>query len=72
MSENRVKWHPYPEEKPKNNSVEPYLVSVRCFEEIIVDMEYYEDDSFKWFPYGEDKRVVAWAELPDPYEEVKG
>ena len=27
MSENKVKWHPYPEEKPKNDSRNPYLVT---------------------------------------------
>ena len=71
MSENKVVWHPYPQEKPKNNSVKPYLVTIMCFSETIVDMEYYEDDSFKWCKSKEDERVIAWAELPDPYKELK-
>lgn len=69
MKKVEIEWHKYPDEKPKNNPVEPYLVSIRCFGGTCVDMEYYEDDSFKWMPYKEDKSVIAWAELPEPYKE---
>lgn len=64
-------WHPYPQEKPQNNSAKPYLVSVRFFDEIVVDMDYYEGDYFKWCKYRKDERVIAWAEMPDPYKEEK-
>ena len=73
MSENKVIWHKYPEEKPKNNSNIPYLVTwlFDAFgtKEPTVDMFYYEEDSFKWNPENE---VIAWAELPEPYKEEKG
>ena len=68
MSENKVIWHKYPDEKPKNNCDIPYLVT--CLfdgfsrKEFIVDMFYYEEDSFKWNPQND---VIAWAELPEPY-----
>ena len=68
MSENKVIWHKYPDEKPKNNSDIPYLVT--CLfdgfsrKEFIVDMFYYEEDSLKWNPQND---VIAWAELPEPY-----
>lgn len=58
------------DEKPKNNSDIPYLVT--CLfdgfsrKEFIVDMFYYEEDSFKWNPQND---VIAWAELPEPYKE---
>ena len=67
MSENKVIWHKYPEEKPKNNSNIPYLVTwlFDAFgtKEPTVDMFYYEEDSFKWNPENE---VIAWAYMPEP------
>ena len=72
MSENKVKWHPYPEEKPKNDSLNPYLVTWLydgvCGKEPEVDLFYYEDDAFKW---NLENEVIAWAELPEPYKEQK-
>ena len=70
MSENKVIWHPYPKEKPKNNSDIPYLVTW-LFDSVLgkeptVDLFYYEDDSFKW---NQNNEIIAWAELPDPYKE---
>ena len=73
MSENKVKWHPYPEEKPKYKK--NYLVTIYC-----LDDEYDEDDAylttaiFYWFgdcffdPFHPCWAVVAWAELPKPYK----
>ena len=60
MSENKVKWHPYPQEKPKNDSRNPYLVTWLydgvCGKEPEVDLFYYEDDAFKW---NLDNEVIA-------------
>ena len=70
MSENKVIWHPYPNEKPKNNSDIPYLVTWLfdgvLGKEPVVDMFYYEDDSFKW---NQNNEVIAWAEIPEPYKQ---
>ena len=68
MSKTEIKWRKYPEEKPKNNSNIPYLVTwlFDAFgtKEPTVDMFYYEEDSFKWNPENE---VIAWAYMPEPY-----
>ena len=72
MSETKVKWHPYPQEKPENNSRDPYLVTWNYNNgfkiEPTVDLFYYEDDAFKW---NEEMEVTAWAYLPEPYKEEK-
>ena len=72
MSENKVKWHPYPEEKPKNDSRNPYLGTWGCEgvggKEPEGDLFYDEDAAFKWTLENE---VIAWAELPEPYKEEK-
>ena len=66
MSENNVKWHPYPQEKPKEDN--EYLVSVNMWNKSftstsswITSKDVFEDI---W-----DKCIYAWAEKPEPYKE---
>lgn len=62
MSENKVIWHPYPQEKPKR-AREFYLVTSPDVISHGIDIDYFtECNRFV------DKRVIAWAELPDPYK----
>lgn len=58
MSENEVKWHPYPKEKPKREGV--YLVTLKDEE---VTSDWFNSGYFRF--YVDD--VIAWAELPEPY-----
>lgn len=71
MSENEVKWHPYPKEKPK--FYEPVLVTLLYHD----GSEFVEIDILhcyqhlkikeKWGFDRPDRKVIAWAELPEPY-----
>ena len=58
MSKNRVKWHPYPQERPNKNGV--YLITQRFGNKIGVSMGYVTKD------FNSDN-LIAWAEKPEPY-----
>ena len=64
MSENEVKWHPYPEEKPLQSG--DFLVTVKKAECEIVMVRFYNDWGEK-FNFN-DKQILAWTELPEPYQ----
>lgn len=82
MSENKVKWHKYPEEKPfseyeeidKNTDKEVlYICTVKSYGKLYM-AELTWHTFFKKFQrlYWRDdidKCVIAWAEMPDPYKE---
>lgn len=65
-----VDWHPYPKEKPQNEG--NYLVSFRdsidgdfeVMSYIDIKISWFDGESFNW--YG--SCIVAWAELPEPYQ----
>ena len=63
MSENKVKWHPYPEDKPKKDN--KYLVSVKRKYRSYTDAFYWDE----LLDFGEslNEIVSAWAEMPEPY-----
>ena len=63
MSENTVKWNPFPQEKPYCD--DKYLVSVKLRKSEYVTVLMYFDDEFENF---HDCEVMAWAELPKPYD----
>ena len=74
MSKNRVKWHPYPQEKPPvkdNDKVEDYLVTIRYRKEILVinaSFSPYCKQFYREYMISDlDKFVTAWAEIPEPY-----
>lgn len=66
----KVKWHPYPEEKPSELTGD-YLVTEICEKKRDITIDWYINPKKQFFD--EDKRVsvVAWAELPEPYKENK-
>lgn len=66
MSENKVKWHPYPEENPKKSG--DYLVYIRAGDKIFTYIAYWID-SIGIFEPRFVGRILAWAELPEPYKE---
>ena len=64
MSETKTIWHPYPKEKPKEE--DEYLVTVSNHPKNFVHYLFYSGSpcySNQW------KYVIAWAELPEPYED---
>ena len=64
MSENKVKWHPYPQERPIED--DDYLITVKYRRARKVTTW----DSVNGYFYIEGD-VTAWAELPEPYKEDK-
>lgn len=74
MSETKVQWHPYPKEKPEFH--EPVLVTLRYRggdKVVSTDMLHRRAPSSKrkerWGYDGSGKKVIAWAEFPNPYQE---
>ena len=67
MSENKVIWHPYPQEKPKEGM---YFVTIDDDGRTDIDVISYPY-GFGNYPndYLQRTFVTAWAELPEPYKE---
>ena len=68
MSKNRVKWHPYPQERPKKGN--KYIVTIHVngkVKHVTKSIYHKEDGGF----FGLDKipkfKVIAWTDIPDPY-----
>ena len=59
MSKNRVKWHPYPQEKPKKDGI--YLITHRFGNTKDVSMGYLTKDIYS-------NTLTAWAYMPEPYK----
>lgn len=59
MSETKTVWHPYPQEKPPKQ-MESYLTTMP---KGIVGINTFIDSVFGLY----DNEVIAWAELPEPY-----
>lgn len=68
MSESKIVWHKYPEEKPKKD--DDYLVSVKIEDESFTLTSCF-DMSIDAFGILSDKYVTAWAEMPEPYKGEK-
>ena len=62
MSENKVKWHPYPQERPIEDDA--YLITVK-YRRTRKVMKWYCFNGY-FSIYGD---VIAWAEMPEPYKE---
>lgn len=63
MSETKVIWHPYPKEKPKKDKI--YLITIEhnTKEKIVTTRSCWNGNFTPFAP------IIAWAELPKPYEE---
>lgn len=63
MSENKVKWHPYPKEKPKVPG--RYLITMKYSSDTEVVIGSW--DCKRFYISARDKNVLPWAESPKPY-----
>ena len=65
-----VDWHPYPQQKPKENRF--YLVTVKLNEQkpFILSLPFFPDLGF-FDTYANNKFYVAWAEMPEPYRPTR-
>lgn len=66
----QVNWHPYPEEKPSKN--DSYLVTRKSTlpiddGKVFVDTLPWDEEDEHW-RYCYNAPVLAWAELPEPYD----
>ena len=72
MSENKVKWHPYPNEKPKNKG--QYLLTTKNCENsdlfVGIDTFFIDSNVFGIEP-SKMHLIYAWAEMPEPYMNKK-
>lgn len=66
----KVKWHPYPEEKPSELTGD-YLVTEICEKKRDITIDWYINPKKQFFDEDNRVSVVAWAELPEPYKENK-
>ena len=67
MSENKVIWHKYPEEKPKR--VDEYLVTINCGYFKMTSTSIWKNNKFKKYENkpGRIGSITAWAEMPETY-----
>ena len=64
--ETKVKWHPYPKKMPDIAGGEKYLVTIKYKRKAKIKiMESGERGCFTPPFFG---KIIAWAELPKPYE----
>lgn len=66
---NEVVWHPFPKEKPNEDG--DYLVTIQW--NIPKGEPYRVVGNASWMGFGwdmSDTEILAWSELPRPYEEV--
>lgn len=62
----KVIWHPYPQEKPKMEGVYLATAVFGSIKEVVT--WYFES---RRFGNKFDNYVIAWAEMPKPYEDMK-
>ena len=67
MSENKVKWHPYPQEKP--NEKDRYIVALKFGKDLLRSTTDWIPEQNTFLGFG--NSVVAWAEVPEPYKKGK-
>lgn len=67
MSENKVVWHKYPEDKP--NEKDTYIVTLKFGKDLLTSTTDWIPEQNTFWDFGDS--VVAWAEMPEPYKEVK-
>lgn len=73
-NKNLFEWHPYPQTKPKH--IGSYLVSIKkvwanwVVSDRLRICEYNGID--KWENIEDYEKVVAWVEIPEPYQKEEG
>ena len=58
MSESKIVWHKYPDEKPTKDGL--YLITLKFGNTKDVSMGYLTKDIYS-------NTLTAWAEIPEPY-----
>ena len=58
----QVDWHPYPEQKPE--PYHTYIITIREEGHLITLSDFYYHYGWQFY----EDCVVAWAELPEPYD----
>ncbi len=67
MSEAKIVWHKYPDEVPQR--FDKFLVTIQSpTGSIFVDTLFYSDLVKGWMDLGIFDQVLAWAEMPAPYQ----
>ena len=59
MKNTEIEWHPYPDEKPSKDGL--YLITLKFGNTKEVSMGYLTKDIYS-------NTLIAWAEIPKPYE----
>ena len=60
MRESKIVWHKYPQEKPPKEGL--YLITIKFGNKKEVSMGYLTKEIYS-------NTLIAWAEIPEPYEE---
>ena len=60
MSESKIVWRKYPQEKPPKEGL--YLITIKFGNKKEVSMGYLTKEIYS-------NTLIAWAEIPEPYEE---
>lgn len=68
MKKVEIKWHPYPQEKPKEEG--EYLVTLRVGTRDYVKVDNYLINKKHSYFMLSDDFITAWAEKPKPYEDM--
>ena len=70
-NEIRLKWHPFPEEKPKKKG--NCIVSVAYFKKEFTTTSWWDPKigGFEDFPKYIEDIITAWAYMPKPYKKEK-
>lgn len=67
MSENSVKWHPFPKSKPKNDGEYLTTVLFKTGDKYVISNYWIcNGGNGKWVE-GFEHNIIAWAEQPEPY-----
>ena len=69
-----IEWHPYSQEKPNYTTCYIITIRIHCVPDFVVGA-FYNAAQDQWYQENtscviENQRVIAWAELPEPYEEA--
>lgn len=63
-----IEWHPYPQEKPSKSGY--YLVTTDGIHNDVIDIAWFDAIMAGLLQWNKASEILAWAELPEPYEEV--
>lgn len=63
-----IKWHPYPQERPKINPHVFYVCTLaNASKKLVVPSKYTDGKFHPLAVLYDDSYVIAWAEMPEPY-----